>query len=277
LWAHLGRAYNAEAAFALGGREAYEKAFAAYEKALSLNPQQVEPRIFMANTYTDTGRVRQAIPLLRETLKAHPNQAEAHWELGYAYRFGGMLQESILECERARQLDPKVKINNSALNAYLYSGEYSKFLQSLPPTESIAYIIFYRGFGHYYLRDWARAAADFDRAYQHDPSLYSQVGAALSKGIAGHNDRGLELLRKIQERNVRDAEGVYKVAQAFAVLGDKVSALRVLRRSIEGGFVCYHYFVTDPLLEPLRSEPEYATLLELARQRHQEFKQEFFP
>jgi TolB-like protein/Flp pilus assembly protein TadD len=279
-WAHLGRSYNAQAAFALEGSNAYEKALAAYEKALQLNPQQVEPRIFMANTFTDTGRVKQAIPLLRETLDAHPNTAEAHWELGYAYRFGGMLEDSIIECERARQLDPKVKINNSAINSYLYSGQYAKFLESLPSTESNAYIIFYRGFGNYYLKNWTTAAADFNRAYQLAPSLYSQVGAALSKGISGEKEQGLALLRdlekKIEEHNVRDSEGVYKVAQAYAVLGDKVAALRVLRRSIDGGFVCYSYFVSDPLLEQVRNEPEFANLMDQARKSHEQFKAEFF-
>jgi DNA-binding winged helix-turn-helix (wHTH) protein/TolB-like protein/Flp pilus assembly protein TadD len=280
-WAHLGRAYNAAAAFALEGHNANEKASAAYKTALKLNPEQVESRIFMANTFTDTGRVDQAVALLRKTIDAHPNLAEAHWELGYAYRFGGMLEESIAECERARQLDPKVKIYSSAINSYLYLGDYTKFLQSLPQTESIAYILFYRGFGNYYLKNWSTAAADFDRAFQLDPSLYVQVGAALSKSIHGNKDEGLALVRdldrKIEERNVRDAEGVYKVAQAYAVLGDKPSALRVLRRAIEGGFFCYPYFVSDPVLENVRHEAEFATLMELARQRHEAFKKEFFP
>jgi DNA-binding winged helix-turn-helix (wHTH) protein/TolB-like protein/Flp pilus assembly protein TadD len=279
-WAHLGRAYNAEAAFAMEGTEAYDKAFAAYEKALNLNPQQIEPRIFMANTYTDTGRVWASIPLLRETLKAHPNLAEAHWELGYAYRFGGMLKESIEECERARQLDPEVKINNSAINSYLYSGKYDQFLKSLPQTESIAYIVFYRGFANLYLGDRVRAAADFDRAYQLEPSLYTEVGKAFSRIIAGQNAQAVEILRnleqKIENRKVRDAEGIYKVAQAYAVMGDKASALRVLRKSIEGGFFCYPYFVSDPLLESLHGEPEYKTLMELARKHHEDFKREFF-
>ena len=44
----------------------------------------------MANMFTDTGRVEKAVPLLREALRENPNQAEIHWELGYAYRFGGM-------------------------------------------------------------------------------------------------------------------------------------------------------------------------------------------
>jgi hypothetical protein len=35
---------------------------------------------------------------------------------------------------------------------------------------------------------------------------------------------------------VGDPEAAYKIAQADAVLGDKVSALRVFKRSIDSGF-----------------------------------------
>jgi len=66
--------------------------------------------------------VEQAVPLLRSALQISPNNAEAHWELGYAYRFGGMLEESVVEYEKARQNNPQVKINSSALNSYLYLG-----------------------------------------------------------------------------------------------------------------------------------------------------------
>ena len=105
-WAQLGRAYTTNASLQSGGREHYGKAQAAFEKAIALNPTLVEPRIYMANLLTDTGRVEQAVPLLRSVLKDSPNNAEAHWELGYAYRFAGMLNESIIECEKARQNNP---------------------------------------------------------------------------------------------------------------------------------------------------------------------------
>ncbi len=59
-WAHLGRAYTTNASLQFGGREDYGKAQAAYEKAIALNPALVEPRIYMANLLTDTGRVEQA-------------------------------------------------------------------------------------------------------------------------------------------------------------------------------------------------------------------------
>jgi hypothetical protein len=73
-----------------------------------------------------------------------------------------------------------------------------------------------------------------------------------------------------------DAEGIYKVAQAYAILGDKASALRMLRRSIEGGFFCYPYFLRDPLLNNLRDQDEFKQLLSHAQQRHEQFKNRFF-
>src|ERR1700733_5409517 len=279
-WAHLGRAYTTNASLQFGGREDYGKAQAAYEKAIALNPALVEPRIYMANLLTDTGRVEQAVPLLQSVLQDSPNNAEAHWELGYAYRFGGMLEDSLAECEKARQIDPLVKINSSAMNSYLYLGEYDKFLGSLPANDSV-YITFYRGFGEYYLNNREQAAQEFDRAFEKDPSLLpANVGKALGYSIRRDNKGGLKLLRqtesKIEERGVSDAEGIYKVTQAYAVLGDRASGLHMLRLSIESGFFCYPYFVRDPLLQSLRAAPEFQVLMTQALHRHQQFESAFF-
>src|SRR4029077_8572085 len=142
-WANLGRSYTANASFQLAGEEQYQKAQIAFERALDLQSDQIDARIYMANMFTDTGRVEQAVPLLREALKTNPNHAEIHWELGYAYRFAGMLAESVAECERARQLDPGVKLNSSTPNGYLYLGQYDRFLDSLPRTDDAALIVFY--------------------------------------------------------------------------------------------------------------------------------------
>jgi hypothetical protein len=84
------------------------------------------------------------------------------------------------------------------------------------------------------------------------------------------------LERKIRERGVGDPEGTYKVAQAYVVLEDKASALRVLRTSVESGFFSYPYIAKDPLLNDLHSEPEFAQILNMAHQRHEAFKSSFF-
>lgn len=279
-WAHLGRAYTTNAALHFGGREQYDKAQAAYEKALSLNPGLAEARIYMANMLTDTGRVEQAVPLLRAALGSSPNNPELHWELGYAYRFAGMLPESVSECERARQNDPEVKINSSALNAYLYLGQYEKFLQSLPSKDS-AYVVFYRGLAEYYLGRKDQAQRDFDHSYLLDSTLLpARIGRSLGDSIAGRPADGIRLLHQVEDemesRGVGDAEGMYKVAQAYAVLGEKSSALHMLSHTVEGGFFCYPCFVSDPLFAPIRGEGEFQRLLVQARDRHERFKARFF-
>jgi tetratricopeptide (TPR) repeat protein len=190
-----------------------------------------------------------------------------------------MLNESLAECERARQLDPLVKkANGSVLNTYLYLGQYQKFLESLPVDDS-SFIVFYRGFGEFHEREFDQASKDFDRAYELDPTLYTGIGKALSDSIQHHKKEGLGLLneleRKIRERGVGDPEATYKIAQVYAVLGDKTSALRALRTSVESGFFSYPYIAKDPLLSDLHSQPEFAQILNIARQRYEAFRNSF--
>jgi DNA-binding winged helix-turn-helix (wHTH) protein/TolB-like protein len=279
-WAYLGASYTSDAAFEFGGREQYQRAQAAYERALAIQPSELDAQIFLANLLVDTGKVEQAVPLVLDALKTNPNYAPAHWELGYAYRFAGMLDESLAECERALQLDPVVKANGSVLNTYLYLGQYEKFLDSLPDPTDSSFFLFYRAFGEFHERNMEQASKDFERAYQLQPSLYAQIGKALNEAIGRRQASGLEILHtvedRIKDRGVGDPEAVYKVAQAYAVLQDKVSALRALRSSVESGFFSYPYLASDPLLNGLRNDPEFERILEAARQRHQAFKTRFF-
>jgi tetratricopeptide (TPR) repeat protein len=278
-WAYLGASYTSDAAFEFGGREQYRHAQAAYERALAIRPNLLDAQMFLANLLIDTGKVEQAVPLLRDALKTNRNYPAAHWELGYAYRFAGMLDESLAECERALQLNPLVKGNGSVLNTYLYLGQYQKFLESLPLDDS-SFTLFYRGFGEFHEKNFDQASKDFDRAYELDPTLYAGIGKALSDMIHQRKTEGLALLsgleRKIRERGVGDPEGTYKIAQAYAVLGDKTSALRSLRSSVEAGFFSYPYFSRDPLLNGLRGDPEFDQILNIAHQRHGAFKRSFF-
>lgn len=280
-WARLGSAYSVHGSLNFGGREFYDRAQAAYEQALKLDPAQPEARAYLADLLVDTGRFERAVPLLRAVLRADPDDALARWELSYAYRFGGRLAESIVEGERSRAADPNLVLASAPFSAYLYTGQYERFIQSLHGTDDSALLTFYRGLGYYYLQNNERASADFDRAYELDPTLLAaNVGRALRAALSGRNEAGLQVLRQVEARieqsGVIDGESAYKVAQAYAVLNDRAAALRMLRRSIESGFVCYPYIARDPLLEKLRTEPAYAPLLQQARTRHEEFSRKFF-
>ena len=277
-WTYLGKAYSVSATQYFGGREFHDKAQAAYERALALKPQQPEARMLLANFLTENNRVEEAVPILRRVIEENPNDSLARWELSYAYRYSGMLDQSIAEGESALQLDPHIK--GHLFNSYLYAGQYEKFVNSLPMRDE-AYTLFYRGLGHYYMGDRARAAVYFDRAHQIDSSaLVSQLGDVLRLSIDGHTREGLDLVKsvesKLQKDPFGDGELSYKLAECYSVLGDKASALRLSKKSIDQGFFCYPYFISDPLLENIRGEAQYASLIEVARQRHERFKQTFF-
>src|SRR6266436_4878566 len=277
-WAYLGKAYSVTGSQYFGGREFHDKAQAAYEKALALKPQQPEARMLLANFLTENNRVEEAVPMLRAVIDENPNHSLARWELSYAYRYSGMLEQSIAEGESALRLDPH--ITGHLFNSYLYAGEPERFVNSLPMRDD-AYTLFYRGLGHYYMKDWARVSVYFDRAYQLDSSaLVSQVGEVLKLAMEGHNREALELLKgtesKLQQDPFGDGELSYKLAESYSVLGDSASALRLLKKSIDQGFFCYPYFISDSLLDNIRGETEYASLMEVARQRHQRFKDAFF-
>jgi tetratricopeptide (TPR) repeat protein len=148
------------------------------------------------------------------------------------------------------------------------------------PIDDSSFVFFYRGFAEFYQKDFDHASRDFDRAYELDPTLYAGIGEALSDSIHQRNAEGLDLLRELESKIIRqgvgDPEATYKVAQAYAVLGDKISALRALRTSVKSGFFSYPYIVKDPLLKDLHSEPEFAQIVNMARQRYEAFRGSFF-
>jgi tetratricopeptide (TPR) repeat protein len=222
------------------------------------------------------------VPLLQEVLRANPNQAEADRELGYAYRLAGLLTQSIESAKHARRLDPRLGLDGSAVEAYLYLGQYDDFVAELPAQEANASIEFFRGFAEYHLGRTADAIRDLDRAFELDASLLqTQAGKALSYKLKNDPQKGIALLQEVSapliQRGARDAEGLYKIAQAYAQLGDKTAALGMLDASVDGGFFPYPYLLKDPLLASIRSGADYAQIMDKARLRYTKFKARFAP
>jgi tetratricopeptide (TPR) repeat protein len=174
------------------------------------------------------------------------------------------------------ELDPLVNAG-STFNSYLHAGDYAKFLSSMP-AEDGARKTFYRGLCFYYQRDNARAAAEFERAYVMDPSLlHAKYGKAFLYAIRNQPAEGRQYLKELERENLpADGEMLYKMAQAYAAVGDSPSALRLLRRTIDRNFYCHACFLRDPLMTSLHGEPQYDALLELARDRHARFKRDYF-
>src|SRR5262249_58456077 len=88
-WAYLGAVNTSLASLYFEGRESYDKARQACDRALELDPLQIEARVFKTILLTHTRRAEEAVPLLRGGIGTNPNLAQAHWDLAYPYPFGG--------------------------------------------------------------------------------------------------------------------------------------------------------------------------------------------
>src|SRR5262249_25476659 len=157
-WTEMGAAYVVNAALRFGGRAMYDKAQAAFDRAIALSPADPRPRVMMSDMFIETNRVEQAVSMLRDIIRERPHHAMALWQLSYAYRYAGMLEESAQAGQAAYEADPGFTPRSTVFNTWLYLGQYEKFRDSLPQREGSAYLLFYHGFADYHLKNFAQAA-----------------------------------------------------------------------------------------------------------------------
>ena len=73
--------------------EEIQKAEDYCRKALSLNPELLSALGNLAILYAETARTEEAVELTKQMIEINPNNADAHYSLGYIYRYTGMLKE----------------------------------------------------------------------------------------------------------------------------------------------------------------------------------------
>jgi tetratricopeptide (TPR) repeat protein len=253
-----------------------DKSAELYQKAIEENA--ASPGILSQGGlyFMELGRLEESVVLLRRAVELNPNYAQAHLWLSQAYRYGGMLEASRFEAQLAFKLDPEIR-EYSTINTYIYLGEYDKFVESLPRWQINARTLFYSGLARYYMRDVSGAKRDLSKAYDMQPEHpHAQFARALLSALSSDKEEGLRDLRLFDTKYMADGEMLYKSAQVHAILGDKHSAISLLRQSVEHDFYCYRYFSEDPLLDSLRDDPQFSSLMQLAHARHEAFQHKFF-
>jgi tetratricopeptide (TPR) repeat protein len=75
------------------------------------------------------GDYDRAVELYQSSLELHPT-AEAHTFLGWTYHFQGRIEEAIVECRRAIEIDPEFGNPYNDIGAYLI--ELGRFEEAIP-------------------------------------------------------------------------------------------------------------------------------------------------
>jgi hypothetical protein len=98
--------------------------------------------------------------------------------------------------------------------------------------------------------------------------------------LSGQKDVAWNKLREYdQERgSMRDPDGEFtlRLAEAYALMGDRASGMEMANRAFACGFGCTTWYEQSPLLEPLRGLPKWKALIQHLKER-QALMEERFP
>jgi serine/threonine protein kinase len=263
-WNDLGQRYYYDGTYSDGGSPAIERARAAYEKALQLDPQFLDAVANLVLLQSEGGDLSGALDRALGLVRSRPDSPRAHFTLGYVLRYAGLLEDSARECEAAFRLDPHDPGWRSCAETYSLLGNYSRAVEfaRLDGDSRWANMVI----SSIRLREGKR-----DLALE---SLRRAFPAGELKPIEpcylGHPDAASsKFLREDEPRTLagRDSEPKYYQTCRAAFCGEPEIALRLLRSSVEGNFLCVPAMDTDPLLASLRSRPEFREIRQLALDR----------
>jgi TolB-like protein/Flp pilus assembly protein TadD len=246
-------------------------------KALSLNEELISALGNLSKLYTETGRIEEAVELTRQMLEINPNNADAHYSLGYIYRYAGILNESVMEMEEAVHLDPRNPKFRSIIVTYMFAGEYEKALDAFKNYKESTFTLGFHGVTLFRQGEKKRAIEYFDRVIAMEPEGLNALWViGIKASIEGNIEEGIDAAHKFEQANISDAEAWYHFAENYGLLGDKEGCIRCLRRAIDGGFFNYPLMLNDFHLDYVRDDPEFQKVLEKAKEKHLAFRKRFF-
>jgi tetratricopeptide (TPR) repeat protein len=120
----------------------YDEAIRSYQEALRLNREAPGPSpwppLNLGLLLARLDRLEEAEPLFRESLRADPRFAQAHYQLGVALEKKGRSAEAIQELEEAARLDPKYPEPHYALaRVFRRGGDAEKADRALELFQSL--------------------------------------------------------------------------------------------------------------------------------------------
>ena len=105
-WEQLGLRCYYDADYSDGGQPMFKRSDEAYERAIALDPNRMIAAGQLINNHVERGELGKAYQEAEALVKRRPESAQAHFTMGYVYRYAGMLEQSANECNTALALDP---------------------------------------------------------------------------------------------------------------------------------------------------------------------------
>jgi eukaryotic-like serine/threonine-protein kinase len=267
-WNELGRRLYLDAYYGEGGAPARQRAREACERALSLDPNFLIPAGSIATDQAEGGELADAYKKAADLVARRPENATAHFTLAYVSRYAGLLDESARECETALAADPH---NRDFRSCYLTFMELKKYDRAREILRLDAGSDWSRtAEGDLLLREGKLEAAAEIKRTRRAVSAVDYSTMLLRSGSASDRDRIAERV-EAGFASLRDPEPKFLGAGFLALNGYRDAALRLLRKAVEGNYLCYPAMDYEPLFNSIQKDPEFAAIRAEAIKRQKPF------
>ena len=268
-WARLARIYLLLGKYTTDTAKLYDLAESAARHALDLNPDLPIAHHAYAHIKAAKGEPREAMLRLLDRVGRGSNEPAVFAGLVTLFRFCGLLEASAAAHEHARKLDPKA--STSAAHTYWMLGRYDEALAAVDPDRDMGDAAFvYASMDR--IDDAIAVYEDRRRRVgTHRPELTAFFDAFTA--TLQRRENAIPLLES--HRDFPDPEGGYYITRALAHLGARDTAIEVLGEVVQRGFFCYPFFVSDPWLDPLRTDARFIEILRRAEARMRDAQRAF--
>ena len=267
-WNALGRRYHYDSAYSNGGQPAFQRANAAFERALALDPNFTDPAGELTGAEVERGQLVKAYQEAKALVDRHPESAHAHFSLSYVLRYGGAIKESARECDTALALDPGNYAFRSCVFSFEQLGNYARAKEFLDLDSGSAWAA--SNMIRLYIRDGnlgpVRDLAEKFRDQPWGPEMLACV-----------DHRGSDSAAKLAQQEADqvfadpDPEVHYVVASDALFCGQRALALRMIKSSIDGHYCPYEGLRNDSIWAELRGGPQFPELLAGAKKCQEDF------
>jgi TolB-like protein/DNA-binding winged helix-turn-helix (wHTH) protein/tetratricopeptide (TPR) repeat protein len=250
-------------------KEGYLKAKDAALKAAELDDTLAEAHGSLAlikssydwDWYGADKEIRRAIELNPSYADAHRLHAEVLWQTG-------RLNEAIAETKLTLELDALSLDNNDILGVeFFLAREYDRVIEQerkvleLDPNFIDAY--YFRGVAYLKKSMYKEGMAEFEKGVAISPANTAALtGLGYGYAVTGRRAEAQKVLDKLNELSKHEYVSPVWRAKIYAGLKEKDKAFEWLEKAYEDrSIVSVGYIKTNPMFDPLRSDPRYADLL----------------
>jgi len=253
----------------LGGPEDFERAEAAFSKALSIDPNIVEARMLMVFVYLWRGQKQKARDEVARMRREAPSEAVVHFVKATLHRLDGEYDRALSAYDRLVHLDPAsfVVVSYNRALIFLYQGKFADSQRELDRAASVEpnnpLLKTFRALTLYYTQQVDAAARELSEVLSQNPNLHGvRPFLAMCLSVQGNHEGARAELNEHVKRNASvDPDIAYAVGSVYALEGDRDAAFEWLERSVALGNENKPGFEHDPNLATVRDDDRFKELI----------------